>query len=272
MNNENLTKILEELKKPFHPAHVTWKPGSLNEDRTKALALAYADLRAYQNRLDEICGGDWSVTYTPWGDRIVCHLTIHGVTRSSTGEPDTQSERSEIAGTAAEAQAFKRACAMFGLGRYLYNLPNAWVEYDASRKYFTEKAKARLEGIVYQHYRRALQPDDAEETPATEAPAAEGETQANDAPQNGPSQPPAANGEVSELLRRQFDKLGVELYGDQWEQVCQHNVERITEGKTTDRGELNEEQIKKLINGLRNLKRKRNTLPKTNGAHTPVAA
>ncbi len=123
MKTDNLNEILQELRKPFHPSHVTWKPGSVNKEQTKALALAYADLRAYQNRLDEICGIDWSVTYTPWGDRIVCHLTIQGITRSSTGEPDSQSERSEIAGTSAEAQAFKRACAMFGLGRYLYQLP-----------------------------------------------------------------------------------------------------------------------------------------------------
>ena len=108
----------------------------------------------YQNRLDEVCGINWSVTYTPWGDRIVCHLTIEGITRSSSGEPDSQSERSEIAGTTAEAQAFKRACAMFGLGRYLYNLPSVWVEYDPTTKQFTDKAKAKLEGIIVQHYRR----------------------------------------------------------------------------------------------------------------------
>ena len=62
MNSDKMTDILQELKKPFHPAHVTWKPGSLTKDQTKALALAYADLRAYQNRLDEICGMAWSVT------------------------------------------------------------------------------------------------------------------------------------------------------------------------------------------------------------------
>ena len=71
----------------------------------------------YQNRLDEVCGLAWSVTYTPWGERVICHLTINGITRSSTGEADSNAEKSEIAGTAAEAQAFKRACSMFGLGR-----------------------------------------------------------------------------------------------------------------------------------------------------------
>src|SRR5688500_14712687 len=145
-----MENILTELKKPFHPSQIEWKPGSLSADKTRALAIAYADVRAYQNRLDEVCGMNWSVTYTPWGERIVCHLTIDGVTRSSTGEPDSQSERSEIAGTAAEAQAFKRAAAMFGLGRYLYNMPSIWVEYDAQSKSFTEQARARLDTTVNQ--------------------------------------------------------------------------------------------------------------------------
>ena len=190
MNNDKMTDVLHALKQPFPPSQVTWKPGVTTKDGTKALALAYADLRAYQNRLDDICGLAWSVTYAPWGERIVCHLTIQGITRSSSGEPDSQAERSEIAGTSAEAQAFKRACAMFGLGRYLYNLPSVWVEYDAVTKQFTDKAKAKLEGIIVQHYRRTMMtpaapeggvngPETAEENPAPlEEPTAAPETTA----------------------------------------------------------------------------------------------
>ena len=153
-NGLDLQQVLDELRKPFDPSHVTWKPGAVKGDR--ALALAYADLRAYMNRLDEVCGVDWSVAYEPWGDdRIICRLTILGVTRSSTGETTNEAERSEIGGTVAEAQAFKRASAMFGLGRYLYNLPTGWADYDPATKRFTDKARARLTGILVQHYRRA---------------------------------------------------------------------------------------------------------------------
>jgi hypothetical protein len=66
-----MDKIQEQLSKPFHPSHITWKPGVYNRDRNKALALPYADMNAYINRLDEVCGTDWSVNYTPWGDRII---------------------------------------------------------------------------------------------------------------------------------------------------------------------------------------------------------
>ena len=36
--------------------------------------------------------------------------------------------------TAAEAQSFKRASSCFGLGRYLYNLPETWVPLDGQGK------------------------------------------------------------------------------------------------------------------------------------------
>lgn len=153
---ENMNQILKLLALPFHPSQVTWRTGAVNADLGKALALAHADLRAYQNRLDEVCGLDWSVSYTPWGERIICHLTINGITRSSTGEPDSDAERREESAQAAEEIAFKRACAMFGLGRYLYNLPALWVEYDTTAQRFTEKSIARLAGIIEQHFQRTM--------------------------------------------------------------------------------------------------------------------
>jgi len=236
-----MNEILEQLRKPFHPSHVTWKPGSVNKDQTKALALAYGDLRAYQNRLDDACGIDWSVTYTPWGDRIVCHLTIQGITRSSTGEPDSQAEGSEIAGTSAEAQAFKRACAMFGLGRYLYQLPTVWVEYDPEKKQFTDRAKARLEGIVVQHYRRTMEPKDEIAELFQNGDGAQAQTQAM----------------ATEAQLTEFNELGAQLYAEQWAQVSQHNVERITGGDATAATALTDDQIQKLIDGMKRLQSKR---------------
>jgi len=49
---------------------------------------------------------------------VSCELTILGVgSNSATGEEWADNDN---AGTSAEAQAFKRACCCFGLGRYLY--------------------------------------------------------------------------------------------------------------------------------------------------------
>ena len=232
-------EILSELAKPFHPSHVTWKPGVVKGDR--ALALAYADIRAYQNRLDEVCGLDWSVSYTPWGDRLVCHVTIAGVTRSSTGEADARSEKSEIAGTAAEAQAFKRACSMFGLGRYLYSLPSAWADYDGQRKQFTEAGKAKLDNILAQHYRRHVDPQASSRPPAADSSAG---VQTETEP---------------ELARRRkrLHALGMELYADKWEGVRHANVERLTAGRTSSSNDLTLMEVNRLIAGLEKLQRTR---------------
>lgn len=275
MSNEKksgleLQQVLDDLRKPFHPSQITWKPGVVRGER--ALALAYADLRAYMNRLDEVCGSNWSVTYEPWGeDRIICRLTILGVTRSSTGETTNESERSEIGGTVAEAQAFKRACAMFGLGRYLYTLPSGWADYDPEKKQFTPQAKAKLMGILTQHYRRATdsksemaelfavegeQPEDEQDETAPKNGHQNGKSH-NGNHQNGKRQNGAAAAPELEELFEQFNALGEDLYGDQWEQVCRRNVQRISGGKTEESGELTPEQIQKLITGMKKIKSKR---------------
>lgn len=169
MEKHELEAALAKLRQPFHPSHITWKPGAVKGDR--ALAMPYADLRVYMNRLDEVCGLNWSVEYEPWGnDRVICRLTIGNVTRSSTGETSKEAERGEIGGTVAEAQSFKRAAAMFGLGRYLYQLPTGWADFDPGTKKFTDKAKVKLTGILMQHYRRSTGGEEsASQRPATPA-------------------------------------------------------------------------------------------------------
>lgn len=142
MNNE----ILRKLAEPFAPKQVSWKPGATNKENTKCLALCYADLRAYMERLDEVCGIEWSCRYVPWGEnRIICELTVMGVTRSSTGEMDAQDEKNGMGGTVGEAQSFKRACAMWGLGRALYDLPSVWIEFDPQRKRITDAGQKELD-------------------------------------------------------------------------------------------------------------------------------
>lgn len=139
-------ELLLRLSEPFAPDAIVWKPGTLTKEGNKCMAMAYADLRVYQSRLDEVCGLDWSCRYVPWSDgRIICELTIGGVTRSSTGEMDAQDEKNGMGGTVAEAQAMKRAASQFGLGRYLYDLPSVWVDFDPQRKRITDAGLKELE-------------------------------------------------------------------------------------------------------------------------------
>lgn len=152
-----MNELLEQLAQPFEPKHIVWKPGIATKEGNKCLAMAYADLRAYQERLDQLCGLDWSVEYQPWGEsRIIARLTIGGVTRASTGEMDEREEKSNFGGTSAEAQAFKRAAAMFGLGRYIYELPAVWVEFDAQRKRISEGGIKELDGRYTAWYTKKM--------------------------------------------------------------------------------------------------------------------
>lgn len=135
------------LLRPFAQKDISLKPGALTKDRTRALAMPHADMRAYFVRLDKICGVEnWSHTITLSERGAVCALTLFGVTKSATGDYPTD-KNDENAATSAEAQAFKRACSAFGLGRYLYSLPQIWAEYDEQKKQIVDAA-----GVVARMY------------------------------------------------------------------------------------------------------------------------
>lgn len=141
-----LNAIHTKLCKPFAAALVELKPGATTRDQSRALCMPFVDSRAYQTRLDRVVGPEgWSVEYRPLSDRaVLCRLTILGVTREDVGECNTNDEN---AATSAVAQSFKRACSAFGLGRYLYHLPQIWAAYDAQKKQIVDVA-----GVVAQMY------------------------------------------------------------------------------------------------------------------------
>ena len=92
-------------------------------------SLAYVDARDVMDRLDQVCGGAWQDHYQEVCGRVVCCISIHNQTRSD-GAGDTQVE-AEKGGL---SDAFKRAAVKWGIARYLYQLPNEWVQLDAKRK------------------------------------------------------------------------------------------------------------------------------------------
>ena len=150
--------VLAALAQPFEPEAVEFKAGAITQDKARALALAYVDSRVYQVRLDATAP-DWRNEYIReyTGDRVIvtCALTVAGVTRQAIGEslqanvrPDGSSVLEENAATSAEAQAFKRACSAFGLGRYLYSVPQVWADYDGGKRQFTLPALHALREML----------------------------------------------------------------------------------------------------------------------------
>ena len=152
-STKTFAAILAELAKPFDPAVVEFKPGAVAKSSNRALALAYVDARAYETRLDE-ADPAWSNAYLreyPEGRVVVtCTLTLGGVTRQAIGEclVATANGAEENAATSAEAQAFKRACAKFSLGRYLYSVPQVWADYDPAKRAFPPAALDALREML----------------------------------------------------------------------------------------------------------------------------
>jgi hypothetical protein len=226
------------LAQPFAPSAITWKPGSTTKDGAKCMAMAYADLRAYQERLDQVCGMDWSVRYAPWGDgRIICELTIGGVTRSSTGEMDAQDEKNGMGGTVAEAQAMKRAAAQFGLGRYLYDLPSAWVEFDPQRKRITDAGHKELDNRYAAWYARQT----AQKTPRTSETTVKVESSVDVLPESPASiwETPAAHAKKPDTLSaaqlQRIHILGKEIHGEAWAVEGPKMVSEISNGATSSK-------------------------------------
>lgn len=140
LGQRTLNAIHDRLCKPFPLWAIEVKPSATTKDKARALAIAYVDPRQYQTRLDRLAGPEgWAVAYRPVGERaIVCALTILGVTREDVGECDAGDPNQM---TSAAMQAFKRACAAFGMGRYLYSLPAIWGPYDSEKRQFENPAE-----------------------------------------------------------------------------------------------------------------------------------
>ena len=129
--------IAQALAAPFAKATVKHKPLTVKNNR--ALALAYIDCRAVQDRLDEVVGvAGWMDDCQILDDgSVVCHLKVwlgdQWISKSDAGSPSEQPDSGDRL-KAAFSDALKRAAVKFGIGRYLYRLPNVWCDYDPVRK------------------------------------------------------------------------------------------------------------------------------------------
>jgi hypothetical protein len=155
---ERMKELVAALEEPFDPTEIKWRVtnttqiGSRNGPRFRGQMLAYADPRAYTDRLNELfTPAGWTRDYAVQliqnferkergsAERtisakivVTSKVTIHGFgAHTGLGEEWADNDN---AGTAAEAQAFKRACSCFGLGRYLYDLEGQWVDLDEKKR------------------------------------------------------------------------------------------------------------------------------------------
>lgn len=146
-----MTDVVTRLSMPFPADAVSWRPGSMTKDKTKARALAYLDARDVMERLDDVCGaGGWQCEYVPMPNGTTCcriGILIYGhwVWRSNgAGNTDIEGEKGGY------SDAFKRAAVLWGVGRYLYGIDSPWVRINEWKQIDPAdlpKLRALLSGI-----------------------------------------------------------------------------------------------------------------------------
>lgn len=131
--------VASRLAEPFDQADVKFKPAAVSGNR--ALALAYVNARAVMDRLDEAVGvHGWQDEYECLPDgSVVCRLRLRlggeWIVKVDVGGQSEQPDEGDRR-KAAFSDALKRAAVKFGVGRYLYRLPQQWCDYDPQKRQF----------------------------------------------------------------------------------------------------------------------------------------
>ncbi len=220
--SQKVQELFKELEVPFDPAVIEWRVTNTMKDQPRGQVVPYADQRAYTDRLNAlVTPAGWTRKYAihtsanfqrGQDQRIVakilvtCELTIFGLgSHSATGEEWADDDN---AGTSAEAQAFKRACSCFGLGRYLYHFSGVWVDLDERKR---PKIIPRLFGwATPQGWRQGLRPRQEEDTTLSNpAPSGNGGAGA-DSP--GLDMSPEAASALIRQIEAMAEPLGRRLY------------------------------------------------------------
>ena len=147
---ERIKELVAALEVPFESAQIEWRVMNTTKGRQPARGqvVPYADQRAYTDRLNALfTPAGWTRKYSIHTSAnfersrdqkiavkvlVTCELIIFGLgSHSATGEEWADDDNSC---TAAEAQAFKRSCACFGLGRYLYYFTGTRVDLDDRKR------------------------------------------------------------------------------------------------------------------------------------------
>ena len=129
----------KSLAAPFAANEVRLKPGAVSGNR--ALAMPYIDARTVMDRLDTVLGMDaWKDAYEPLADgtvlcRLSCRIADAWIEKQDVGAPSEQKDAGDRR-KAAFSDALKRAAVKFGVGRYLYQTPAAWRDFDPRTKRF----------------------------------------------------------------------------------------------------------------------------------------
>jgi len=131
-----MTMTLEQkLQEPFHPDDVEWRIAQAKKKHDGSIiakVLAYITARAVMNRLDDVVGcGNWRDEYEDLKDGSGKIIGFRcGISIKIDGEWVTKWDAAECSDIepikGGHSDAEKRAAVKWGIGRYLYYIPNGW--------------------------------------------------------------------------------------------------------------------------------------------------
>ncbi len=137
---------LLKLKDKFPLEEIEWRIGMcgvIQDTKIWALVLAYIDNRAIQNRLDDVCGQFlWKNEFVNWKDGAqLCGISIYNSDLKEWVTKWDGADNSDIEGTKGGlSDSMKRAAYQWGIGRYLYGLPQT----------FAKTSKTKIDGWAKQ--------------------------------------------------------------------------------------------------------------------------
>jgi hypothetical protein len=141
-------EIEAKLKDPFSQADVEFRISRVLKNNQKAVVLAYITSRAVMDRLDATFGIEgWTDSYTVLETGIVCKLSVR-INDEWISKQDTAPFTNIESLKGGFADSFKRAAVKLGIGRYLYNLPEYYVDLVKDRPYNVGDSK------IHKYYSR----------------------------------------------------------------------------------------------------------------------
>lgn len=141
----NWQELGAALAAPFPPAEVEWRPAGKASPGARTQLVAYIGAAAVMQRLDDAVGvGAWSFTWEPLvvdgGEVRVAKgtLTVLGIVKEDLG---TASNWEPSKGCISDA--LKRAGVLWGIGRYLRDIPQVSCTLD-DRGAIPQEMRAKL--------------------------------------------------------------------------------------------------------------------------------
>jgi hypothetical protein len=156
---ESTGTLRDQLSAHFAPTDIEWRigqAGKKDDGTIWAKAFAYLTNRGIQDRLDDVMGpGQWRneeprIVQIADGDgkpvtAFLCGLSLkigdEWVTKWDGAEPsDMEPVKGGLSGS------MKRAAVQWGIGRYLYDLPEGWAKVGPQGQNYSSGVKVRVKG------------------------------------------------------------------------------------------------------------------------------